>query len=204
MERNYDNRFDREKRRNQPPHERHLSLPPHVDEDMYRGAYRFDNSSPHHNVSTYNWNERYRDERENRNMRERRQGTGHYNTDQSDYYRNRGYREDRPYRETNRQERGYWQDEDRHQPQSYQNARHISGNFTADYGPDSYGYGEQGENYGNMAGSLSYGYDGGNISDYDENRYYEPLTGHRRSYHGNYTSRHPENRPNQRDSIGGW
>ena len=74
---------------------------------------------------------------------------------------------------------------------SPENDRGIGSNFHADYGPDHYGQGG-GENYGNMAGSLSYGYDGTSTYDPDWDRMYDPLTGHRRSYHGNYTSRHPE------------
>lgn len=55
-------------------------------------------------------------------------------------------------------------------------SRRTAGNFDADYHPDSYGRG-RGENYGNMAGSLSYGYDGGRNSDPDYNRRYNPMTG---------------------------
>ncbi|PRY15473.1 hypothetical protein CLV24_10294 [Pontibacter ummariensis] len=69
--------------------------------------------------------------------------------------------------------------------------RYGTSNFNGDYGPDNYGTG-RGDNYGNMAGSLSYGYDGTSNYDPDWNRYYEPQSGERRSYHGNYTSRHPE------------
>jgi len=65
-----------------------------------------------------------------------------------------------------------------------------SSNFNNDYGPDNYRAG-QGENYGNMAGSLSFGYDGTSNYDPDYNRHYDPMSGKRRSYHGNYTSRHP-------------
>ncbi|MFD3000995.1 hypothetical protein ACFS7Z_11520 [Pontibacter toksunensis] len=64
-------------------------------------------------------------------------------------------------------------------------------NFNTDYSPDNYA-GRRDSNYGNTAGSLSYGYDGDRNSDPDWNRQYNPLSGERRSYHGNYQSRHPE------------
>lgn len=64
-------------------------------------------------------------------------------------------------------------------------------NFDADYSPDNYA-GRRDANYGNSAGSLSFGYDGDRNSDPDWNRQYNPLSGERRSYHGNYQSRHPE------------
>lgn len=65
------------------------------------------------------------------------------------------------------------------------------GNLNTDYSPDNYA-GRKDANYGNTAGSLSYGYDGNRNSDPDWNRQYNPLSGERRSYHGNYQSRHPE------------
>ncbi|GAB3539009.1 hypothetical protein GCM10027443_35020 [Pontibacter brevis] len=72
--------------------------------------------------------------------------------------------------------------------------RNSSGwdNFNSDYSPDNYAGRRSGANEGNMAGSLSFGYDGDRNSDPDWNRNYDPLSGERRSYHGNYQSRHPE------------
>ncbi|WP_299821403.1 hypothetical protein [uncultured Pontibacter sp.] len=80
--------------------------------------------------------------------------------------------------------------------------RSGSSNFNADYGPDRYGRGG-GENYGNMAGSLSYGYDGANNHDPDWDRHYDPLSGRRQRKGGNYTSRHTgqsQNRDSDRNS----
>lgn len=65
-------------------------------------------------------------------------------------------------------------------------------NFNTDYSPDNYAGRRSGTNEGNMAGSLSYGYDGDRNSDPDRNRHYDPLSGERRSYHGDYQSRQPE------------
>lgn len=64
-------------------------------------------------------------------------------------------------------------------------SRRTSSNFDADYRPDHYPQ-RRGENYGNMAGSLSYGYDGGYNSDPDYNRRYNPLTGELRQRQGSY------------------
>ncbi|MFD1188655.1 hypothetical protein [Pontibacter rugosus] len=74
-----------------------------------------------------------------------------------------------------------------------------SGNFNADYRRDTYGNGN-GNNYGNEAGSLSYGYDGSSNYDPDWNRHYNPLSGERTSYHGNYTSRRPDNEQYKQNS----
>ncbi|RDV16621.1 hypothetical protein DXT99_02225 [Pontibacter diazotrophicus] len=63
------------------------------------------------------------------------------------------------------------------------------GNFNSDYSPDNYAGRRSGANEGNMAGSLSFGYDGDRNSDPDWNRHYDPLSGERRSYHGDYQSR---------------
>lgn len=65
-------------------------------------------------------------------------------------------------------------------------------NFNSDYSPDNYGGRRSGANEGNMAGSLSFGYDGDRNSDPDWNRHYDPLSGERRSYHGDYQSRQPD------------
>ncbi|MHA6248005.1 hypothetical protein ACXYMU_08730 [Pontibacter sp. CAU 1760] len=168
-----------------------------ADEDSYRSSYRMDNSSPPRNEST--WNDSHRAE-------DRRRSSTDYNRNY-----NRDYNNDynRNYNDMNRSgSSGRRDDYRRNGSQGYQQGagqqRHGSvhdrivdqdpygsGNFSADYRPDRYGRGG-GENYGNMAGSLSYGYDGNNISDPDWNSRYEPMTGKRRSYHGNYESRHPD------------
>ena len=64
-------------------------------------------------------------------------------------------------------------------------------NFNNDYGPDRYGSRGPGENYGNMAGSLSFGYDGDFNVDPYANRHYNPLSGELRSYRDQYVPRHP-------------
>ena len=68
--------------------------------------------------------------------------------------------------------------------------RFGGGNFSNDYGPDRYGSREPEENYGNMAGSLSYGYDGDFNVDPYAGRHYNPLTGELRSYRDQYIPRH--------------
>jgi hypothetical protein len=188
----------------------------HPDEDTYRGAYRFDNSSDHRNVSTWNDFESSRRDNSqnpdyNRNYNQdynRDYNHGHHRGyDHDNYNLDSRYRDnDRPYRSTNNSD---WNDNSpkRDRYTSYKKeSEHRSvhdriqdqdkdpygaGNFNGDYGPDNYGHGG-GENYGNMAGSLSYGYDGTSTYDPDWNSHYDPQTGNRRSYHGNYTSRHPD------------
>lgn len=136
------------------------------------------------------------------------QNIGKYDSD--NYNLDSRYRDtDRSYRTGNTSDWNRYDDRDRDRGHynfssvrsridSPDHDRGIGGNFQADYGPDHYGRGG-GENYGNMAGSLSYGYDGTSNYDPDWDRRYDPLTGHRRSYHGNYTSRHPEPKMNYSD-----
>lgn len=179
-----------------------------IDQDVFRGAYRFDNESRNRNETTYDGfdrrGRRHDDSRSNHYMQD------NYNSGQSYYYNdNRNQDRDRnrdgDWNSNNRQnsrQQGYWMDEETHQPESLHRSTHVSGNFEDRYNRDRYNnYGDD-RNYGNMAGSLSYGYDGDYNADWDDNnRHYDPLTGHRRSYHGNYTSRHPEqdNTRNNRD-----
>mgnify|MGYP005754558331 FL=1 len=212
-DRDHDNRFRGE---NRP-----------VDEDMYRGAYRFDISSDHRNVSTWDWdrnqghgrgrndyNQNYnRDYNRNYNQDYNRDYShGRHHTDRHGHERirsgqhDRGYDPDNyntdsryrddahPYRTSNSSDWGRHSEEDRHHRSvrsRIDEGDHDRSIFDGNYGPDHYGRGG-GENYGNMAGSLSYGYDGTTTYDPDWDRRYEPLTGHRQSYHGHYTSRHPE------------
>lgn len=207
-----------------------------LDEDVYRGAYRFDTDSDHRNASTWDWknqkgrrdrsdynrdyNRNYnRDYNRDYNSGNRRAGElanrRDYERDWSGYYHNdRGYdhdnyntdsryrSQDRSYRtgntsDWNRRDSDSYGNRDRGQ-QGHRSVRsriderdQSRSIFDGDYRPDSYGHGG-GENYGNMAGSLSYGYDGMSNYDPDWNRSYNPLTGDRQSYHGHYTSRHPE------------
>ncbi|WP_347159135.1 hypothetical protein [Pontibacter chitinilyticus] len=170
-----------------------------VDEDRYRGAYRFDTHSPDRNETTYNGFDDRQD-----NARGNRQPYG--NSHRESFYANSG-RQEQYYRS---HPRDYDSDQGQHTQQYSSGSRNFNdrqstsdrahyrfrdssalGNFDGNYGPDHYGSGH-GDNYGNMAGSLSYGYDGSNNYDPDWNRHYDPMSGHHRSYHGHYTSRHPE------------
>lgn len=180
-----------------------------VDEDSYRGAYRLDTTSDHRHETTWDGFDRRSDSS--------RRGTD-YNLDYNRNYNNdynRNYNSDQRrvhsgednYSRDNRS--GYRGGDDRIREEQFRptsggyNVRfggrserleHSSpgaGNFDADYRPDHYGNGG-GANYGNMAGSLSYGYDGDYNANPDWDSQYDPLTGHHRSYHGHYESRHPE------------
>ncbi|ARS35270.1 hypothetical protein [Pontibacter actiniarum] len=152
-----------------------------------------------------NYNRDYnRDYNRNYNSSSRQGGYDHDNYNMDSRYRNQysGYRSgsnanwDEQYRPNSG---GYGTRFGGDQDQQHRSVRsriddqdpYGAGNFNGNYGPDSYGQGG-GENYGNEAGSLSYGYDGSSNYDPDWNSRYEPQSGHRRSYHGNYTSRHPE------------
>ncbi|HEY4650496.1 MAG TPA: hypothetical protein VIG72_03735 [Pontibacter sp.] len=165
-----------------------------INPDVYRGAYRLDTESRDRSITTYNGFDRYEQQQEH--SRNYNRMPENYNQDQFRNYnddREQQQRNNQPYnRQQNRAPQGYWRDEETQQPERLYRATHIIGNFESDYGRDRYNNYGSGENYGNMAGSLSWGYDGNYNSDPDENRYYNPLTGHRRSYHGNYTSRHPD------------
>ncbi|NDK55481.1 hypothetical protein [Pontibacter fetidus] len=158
-----------------------------IDQSVFRGAYRLDTESPHHNVTTYNRELQRNFDQPSGNYSSGR--SGNYNENQN-MSRNTSRYDDRN-RDRGDHRRGYWMDEETQQPESMYRSRSVFGNFEGNYQPDNY-YARRGENYGNMAGSLSVGYDGNRNADWNENRYYNPLTGHRRSYHGNYTSRHPE------------
>ncbi|RIJ41877.1 hypothetical protein [Pontibacter oryzae] len=220
---NYGERPNSPRHRNNPNYDE-------VNPDSYRGAYRFDNESDHHNVSTWDnsrntgnnsqynqrqdYNQNYnRDYNRNYNRDYNSSGYDHDNYNLDSRYRNN----DNSYRSSNSSDWGRHHDQrqqqrrsdyqsQHHQPQQHRSVHdriedqdpYGVGNFQANYGPDSYGQGG-GENYGNEAGSLSYGYDGSNNYDPDWNRHYDPQTGHRRSYHGNYTSRHPEPSQNRDD-----
>jgi len=168
------------------------------DQDSYRGSYRLDNESKDRNQTTYNGfdrndRNRHTDNRSAVSMNHNRD----FERDSSGSYQNGQGMQDRNSRNQQRSNSGYNNSSDRnHYHYSTRNryedeSRYNSGNFDANYSPDHYGNGS-GQNYGNMAGSLSYGYDGSGNSDFDSNRYYDPLSGHHRSYHGNYTSRQPD------------
>ncbi|QCR22622.1 hypothetical protein [Pontibacter sp. SGAir0037] len=159
------------------------------EEDSYRGAYRFDNTSDHHNQSTYNGFDRSgnRNQHNYRNEQGRQDNVSGRNrfNERDDYSSGNDYRNTRD-SVHDRMNRGY------------DNRERYSSNFNNDYGSDNYRSG-RGENYGNMAGSLSFGYDGDNNADPDANRMYNPLSGRRHSYHGNYSTRRPDNFDNRRN-----
>ncbi|MBD1395915.1 hypothetical protein H9Q13_01955 [Pontibacter sp. JH31] len=170
------------------------------DESHYRGAYRLDTDSGHRHETTYDGfnrgNQGHHGQaqqggdyvyRRSRNLQDNDNYTDHQFRHSYDDNRGRGnfegrdgaYRHDSPprYESERRQaaERTYYD-------------RNRRSNFEANYGPDRYRH-RPGENYGNMAGSLSYGYDGDSISDPDYNRPYNPMTGEMRSYRDNYRNR---------------
>lgn len=154
-----------------------------VDEDMYRGAYRFDNESDHHNETTYDGfdlNDSWSGERHRGNNRGENNQGGDY------VYR----------RSLNNQDndRRYQEDYRRNNNASYRNASYRNGsdsyggyyddrfgdgssNFNNSYSPDPYRNQNRDQNYGNMAGSLSFGYDGDYNSDPDYRRRYDPMSG---------------------------
>lgn len=172
------------------------------DESRYRGAYRLDNGTNHRNHTTYDGfdsiNNRDSSDRNSRNNsyengnefsrdRYRNQSPENFSNNRSGYTneyfgRSSGERQDH-----NRFNQGMTQ------------ADRYKSNFNNDYGPDNYRH-NRGENYGNMAGSLSFGYDGDFNSDPDHDRQYDPLSGRRRSYQENYETRRNENqkRPGNR------
>ncbi|GHA60710.1 hypothetical protein [Pontibacter akesuensis] len=184
------------------------------DEDSYRGAYRLDTSSDHRNETTWNGygstergnnrgEERFRDNNTYRTHHDR--GYDHDNYNMNSRYRDQGGASRGGYSSSGRDDQynrggsGYG---NRYGGDNNQQHRSVhdrierrdaygTGNFNSDYRQDSYGNGG-GANYGNEAGSLSYGYDGTSNYDPDWNRQYNPLTGERKSYHGDYTSRHPD------------
>jgi hypothetical protein len=150
-------------------------------EDAYRGAYRFDNTSNHHNVSTYDWQvarpHRTEDRNDIRPQVSNQQNRQHdYERDWSGYYHND--RDEDSYGNDRRRQQMLRDERQGPGSRSYNNPRDTSGygNFDEPYGPDRYTR-HRGENYGNMAGSLSFGYDGGYNSNPDYNRMYDPLSG---------------------------
>ncbi|WP_018478217.1 hypothetical protein [Pontibacter roseus] len=180
------------------------------DESSYRGAYRLDTDSRHRNETTFDgfdMNDRGTRQqggdyvlRRSRNLQDNDDYT--QNQYQQSYGDSRGQQQWSDQRRSDREgfgsryggaagmeDRrtsfgGSRQDDDR------QRFGGGAGNFNNNYGPDRYSN-RRGENYGNMAGSLSFGYDGDYNSDPDYNRHYNPLSGEMRSYRDHYTERHP-------------
>ncbi|WP_114782292.1 hypothetical protein [Botryobacter ruber] len=174
LDNRYQRRLDYDRQRYEK--QRYENMPPQ-DPDTYRGAYRFDISSDHRNVSTYYGfgGASHPDERRQAPAaeRNRRDTGGPYTASQGRQYRNEypGDRYGNAYR-------GEWEEPDTPGWRDYLDHRDNwgSSNFYNDYGPDHYPHIE-GENTGNMAGSLSYGYDGDWVSNPDYDRRYNPLTG---------------------------
>jgi hypothetical protein len=191
---------------------------PRLDESAYRGAYRLDTDSSHHNETTYDGFDTDSGPQHGGDFVYRRsrnlQDNDGYTEDQ--YRQNYGDLRD----QQNSNYRQQWTEE-QYRPRSggfgsryggsagmedsrsrfggernrEDNRTRFGGstgsNFNNDYGPDRY-RNRPGENYGNMAGSLSFGYDGDYNSDPDYNRQYNPLSGEMRSYRDQYTERHPK------------
>lgn len=176
-----------------------------IDQSVFRGAYRLDNDSPYHDETTYDGFDRRGERHESSRTYDRR--PEYQSREQRFYYnenqpRRRDHDRDRDRNRFNygsRNSQGYWHDEETQQPESMYRSRSVFANFEGNYDPDRFRTRGRDESYGNMAGSLSVGYDGDWNADWEEHRYYNPLTGHRRSYHGNYTSRHPEPGNERRD-----
>ncbi|WP_187261452.1 hypothetical protein [Pontibacter beigongshangensis] len=162
-----------------------------ADPDTYRGAYRQDTTSDHRHVSTWNGFDRGPDnEWQGRNHR----SAAHYQN------RNRmGGDSDSTYQRGGHESYGRQREERFDSPAHRSHYRQQSfgpgSNFNNDYGPDNYQH-RRDENYGNMAGSLSFGYDGDRNSDPDANRYYDPLSGRIRDnrYNRESQSRNARNR----------
>ncbi|NEM97816.1 hypothetical protein [Pontibacter burrus] len=173
-----------------------------ADEDMYRGAYRFDNESRDRNETTYdgfsNRDRRYSDDRSYNRQYRSNDNSGYYANDNYSSNRGQNWNKDRM------RDSGNWSQNRDNEYQSRQRSLHdndrerynrstsIGGNFDSDYRPDPYYSRGPEENYGNMAGSLSYGYDGDYNADWEtRNRHYNPLTGSLRNYQ-KYYDHHPE------------
>lgn len=171
------------------------------DDTHFRGAYRLDNESSSRNRSTYNMNN-------TGSYRQNKEQGGDYvyrrsrNLQDNDGYTEQQYRHSypsNPDRNSYEGRSGNYSSMDRNFSRSEEQNRQtyrprhnegISGNFDGDYSPDRYSN-RPGENYGNMAGSLSFGYDGDYNSDPDYNRRYNPLTGEIRQRQEDYSERHP-------------
>lgn len=167
-----------------------------ADPDTYRGAYRLDTTSDHRHVSTWDGFDRDSDNNWQRNDRRSQNQYQDRNSQYGDrdsryqpygdeaYERHRQDRYDRPERSSNYRHRDYG----------------PASNFNSDYSPDNYPH-RRDENYGNMAGSLSFGYDGDRNSDPDADRYYDPLSGHLR---GNRHSSQDQHRHRSNRSDNNW
>ncbi|MHC2990796.1 hypothetical protein OB13_04075 [Pontibacter sp. HJ8] len=203
---------------NDRPDYREREQQPRLDESAYRGAYRLDTDSRHHNVTTYDGfltdsGPQHGGDFVYRRSRNLQDNDGYT---ENQYRQNYGDLRD----QQNSAHRQHWVEE-QHHPRSggfgsryggsagmedsrsgfggapsREDSRTRSGssagsNFNNDYGPDRY-RSRPGENYGNMAGSLSVGYDGDFNADQNRNRHYDPLSGEIRNYRDQYTMRHPK------------
>lgn len=164
-----------------------------VDEDVYRGAYRFDNESDHHNETTYDGfdlNDSMAHHNNDQDYRNERNQGGDY------VYRRSRDRQDNDIRATGRYRDDYYRNErerygNRNDQYSGRSGNSTS-NFNNDYAPDPYRNQNREQNYGNMAGSLSFGYDGDYNSDPDYKRRYDPLSGEIRQRRPDNRTRHPQ------------
>ncbi|MFD2245192.1 hypothetical protein [Pontibacter ruber] len=158
------------------------------EEDAYRGAYRFDNTSDHHNVSTYDWNvggmHRTKDRNQAANVPYQQNRQHDYERDWSGYYPND---RDEGRQDTGRTERNRDRDE-QYRPTSggygTRSGESVWDKFHDEYGPDRYR--GRDEYSGNTAGSLSWGYDGGDASNPDYDRRFDPFSGRIRQRYSDY------------------
>jgi hypothetical protein len=167
------------------------------DQSQYRGAYRLNENEQH---STYNRSRQ--GDMDNRDRDNEDQGGDYV------YRRSRNLQDNDDYTERQYQQRyrgdssrqgndnnfggryggGFGMRDSQQYGDNY--GHRTSGNFDGDYRPDNYQH-RRGENYGNMAGSLSFGYDGDRNSDPDYNRRYNPLTGEIRHRESDSEQRQP-------------
>lgn len=177
-----------------------------VDEDIYRGAYRLDNESDHSDETTYdgfdlNDSMARHHEPDNRRDEQRREYRGEQNQGGDYVYRRSQHTEDnnRRYYDNERRsdDRGYKSHQDDH-PSGYYRDRYGDGrsNFNNSYAPDPYRNQHEDQNYGNMSGSLSFGYDGDYNSDPEYKRRYDPISGKLRN------NREEDNRRRHPDRYG--
>ncbi|WP_242928337.1 hypothetical protein [Pontibacter vulgaris] len=161
-----------------------------LDPSVYRGAYRLDTYSPERDRTTYYGFERdrHQEERHGRNYALNRSGNMHYENmkwderDRGDYNRRSDYESENRFARNRDEQYRPDRDEARYGNQNRDNFRDER-----DWDRDQY-RNRRNENYGNMAGSLSVGYDGDYYREQERTRHYDPLTGQLRNQPRRYNS----------------
>jgi hypothetical protein len=173
------NRYNRERHQDD-YYDRQSNHYKRLNEDDYHHGYRSDNERNRHHDPTYDGFDL------NDSMAQ------HYDASTYRAENNQGgdyvYRRDRDYQDDFNQS-------ERH-PYENRNAGHYRDRFgdgdslfNNSYAPDPYRNKNRNENYGNMAGSLSFGYDGDYNSDPHYRRRYNPMNGKIRENYGEEDSR---------------